>query len=64
MPRVNIEAERARLQLTQEELSKRLGVSPNTYRNYVIGGPIPSTIQEKLRAMTGKTIEYLLNLEE
>lgn len=63
MPRVNIEAERARLQMTQEQISDALGVSPNTYRNYLRGGPIPSTVLEKLHHLTGKSVDYLLNLE-
>lgn len=63
MRRVNIEAERARLQMTQEQLAKVLKISPNTYRNYLRGGPIPSTVLEKLRAMTGLSFDDLLHLE-
>lgn len=64
MPRVNIEAERARLQLTKEQICAQLGITYKTYQTYLGGGPIPSTVLEKLRAMTGKSIDYLLNLEE
>ena len=63
MRRVNIEAERARLQMTQEQLANELNISPNTYRNYLRGGPIPSTVLEKLRAMTGLSFDDLLHLE-
>ena len=63
MPRMNIEAERARLGLTKTEICAELGITDKTYRSYIDGGPIPSPILEKLRDMTGKTMEYLLNLE-
>ena len=64
MPRMNIEAERARLGLTKTEFQAALGITDKTYRTYINGGPIPSTILEKLREITGKSLEYLLNLEE
>jgi len=62
MPRVNIEAERARLQLTKTEMCAALGVTDKTYRSYIQGGTIPNTVLEKLRDMTGKSIDYLLGL--
>ena len=34
-----------------------------TYNGYIRGATIPSHVLEKLRIMTGKTIDYLLNLE-
>ena len=64
MPRVNIEAERARLQMTKREFEHALGITDKTYRSYIAGGTIPSTILEKLRAMTGKSVDYLLGLAE
>lgn len=63
MKRVNIEAERARLQMTQEQLAKELGVSPNTLRNYIKGGNIPYAVLVKLSTMTGGSYDYLLHLE-
>ena len=63
MPRMNIEAERARLGLTKAELQAELGITDKTYRSYISGAAIPSTILEKLRDLTGKSIEYLLSLE-
>lgn len=63
MKRVNIEAERARLQMTQEQLAKVLGVSPNTLRNYIKGGTIPYAVLEKLSTMTGGSYDYLLHME-
>lgn len=63
MPRMNIEAERARLGLTKAQFESALGITDKTYRAYINGAAIPSTILEKLRDMTGKSLEYLLNLE-
>lgn len=64
MPRMNIEAERARLGLSKAELQRELGITDKTYRSYISGSPVPSTILEKLRDLTGKSIEYLLNLTD
>ena len=61
--RLNIEAERGRMQLTKGEMCKKLGVTTKTYNSYICGSPIPSTILEKLREMTGQPIDYLLGLE-
>ena len=65
MPRMNIEAERARLGMTKTQLEDALGITDKTYRAYVFdGGPIPSTILEKLRDLTGKSIDYLLAVND
>lgn len=64
MPRVNIEAERARLQMTKEQMCEALEVTSKTYNLYIRGGKIPSTVLEKLREMTGKSIDYLLGFTE
>ena len=40
--RMNIEAERARLGLSKEELSRKLGISSKTYSKYIGGSPISS----------------------
>ncbi len=62
--RVNIEAERARLQMTKTALSKQLGVTYKTYASYISEAtPIPSDVLEKLRAITGRSIDYLLGLQ-
>lgn len=63
MIRVNIEAERGRLQMTKADMCVALGVTQKTYNEYIRGGTIPSTVLEKLRKMTGCTIDYLLGLE-
>ena len=60
--RLNIEAERGRLQMSKVKLCSELGVTTKTYNGYINGAPIPSTVLEKLRAMTGKSIDYLLGL--
>lgn len=61
--RVNIEAERGRLQMTKEAFSRDLGITPKTYNCYINGDPIPSTILEKLKEKTGRSIDYLLGLD-
>ena len=63
MPRMNIEAERARLGLTKTELCAELGITDKTYRSYIAGGTIPSAILEKLSDMTGRSVDYLLSRE-
>lgn len=64
MARVNIEAERARMQMTRAELCKVLGITDTTYRSYIRGHTMPSDILEKLRDLTGKPIEYLLEVKQ
>lgn len=61
--RSNIEAERGRMQLTKGNMSKALGITVKTYNGYIKGAPIPSTVLEKLKAMTGRSIDYLLGLD-
>ena len=41
----NIEAERARLQLTKEDISRELGITSKTYLAYIRGKPIPSNVR-------------------
>lgn len=64
MPRTNIEAERGRMQMTKGQMCEALGVTLKTYNGYINGNPIPSSTLEKLRAMTGKSVDYLLGLIE
>lgn len=62
--RINIEVERTRLQKTKTEMSQELGVTYKTYNSYINGKtPIPSDILEKLRDITGRSIDYLLGLQ-
>lgn len=58
----NIEAERARLQLTKEEISKKLGITSKTYLAYIRGKPIPSNVLINLSRMFGCSVDYLLGL--
>ena len=60
--RMNIEAERARLGMTKTEWCHELGISTKTYNGYISGGSIPSRILEKIRSITGKSVDYLLGL--
>ena len=62
--RVNIEAERARLQMTKGDMCKALGVTLKTYNGYILrGSAIPTSILEQLSAMTGCSVDYLLGLD-
>ncbi len=60
----SIEAERARLQLTQEELAKKLGISSKTYSNYVKGiNPIPSDVLLHMARIFHCSTDYLLGFD-
>ena len=63
MVRTNIEAERGRMQLSKTAMCERLGVTMKTYNSYIRGGTIPSTVLEKLKNMTGQSVDYLLGLD-
>lgn len=63
MKRLNIEAERGRLQMTKLEMCAALGVTTKTYNAYIAGGVMPSSVLEKLRELTGRPIDYLLGLD-
>lgn len=60
--RVNIEAERGRLQFSKTEMCRHLGITLKTYNSYINNGAIPSTILEQLHEMTGQSVDYLLGL--
>lgn len=62
--RANIESERWRLQMTKADMCRYLGVTLKTYNSYISDGMIPSDILEKLRTLTGKSIDYLLGLRD
>lgn len=64
MIRVNIEAERGRLQMTKSQMSDALGVTLKTYNSYINGAMIPSTVLEGLHKMTGRSVDYLLGLSD
>lgn len=57
----NIEAERVRNRLTKEEISKRLGVSERTYRNWVKEKTdIPGVALVKLSQIFETDVGYLM----
>ena len=57
MTRANIEAERGRLGMTKKQTLP-------TYKAYISGArSIPSDPLEKLRDVSGKTIDYLLGVD-
>lgn len=60
--RVNIEAERGRLQMTKSQMCDALGVTLKTYNSYIGGAMIPSTVLENLHRLTGRSIDYLLGM--
>lgn len=61
---LNIEAERARNQLTQERLAERLGITPKTYRTWISEeGDIPSSALIKLSKLFKVDVDYLLEGE-
>ena len=61
--RINIEAERGRLQMTKSQMCDELGITLKTYNSYIRGATIPSTVLEKLNRMTGRSIDYLLGID-
>lgn len=62
--KANIEAERGRLQLSKEAMSKELGITSKTYLSYVRGTtPIPSDVLIKMAKRFGCTTDYLLGLQ-
>ena len=63
MDRVNIEAERGRLQMTKTDMCNKLDITLKTYNGYIKGAVIPSNVLEQLRNMTGRSIDYLLGLD-
>lgn len=59
----NIDAERARIGLTQEELSQRLGITRKTYYNWISSGRIPQKKLELMSELFGVSIDYLLGYQ-
>ena len=62
--RSNIEAERGRLGMTKGDMSKALGITTKTYNSYIGGAPIPSSVLEALRTLTGCSIDYRLGVRQ
>lgn len=61
--RNNIEAERGRMRMTKGDFSSALGITTKTYNGYLNGANIPSNILEKLKEITGRSIDYLLGYD-
>lgn len=56
----NINAERARLGLTLDEMAKKLGVSRKTLYNWIVNGNIPQKALVDMSSLFGKPVDYLL----
>lgn len=62
---VNIEAERARKQMSKEETARKLGVSTKTYYNWINESvDIPSSKLLEMSHLFGTSMEYLLGLSD
>lgn len=62
--RNNIEAERGRLGMSKEEISRHLHISSKTYNKYVKGNPIPSDVLERMANLFDCSVDYLLEVRE
>lgn len=63
--KLNIEAERGRLQMSKEALSRELGITSKTYLFYVRESrPIPSDILIQMATLFQCSTDYLLGLSE
>ena len=61
----NIEAERARLNLTRTELAESLSVSRGTYANWQSGKTeIPSSLIIAMTKLCGVSADYLLGITQ
>lgn len=56
----NIEAERARMNLSQEELSNKLGIERKSYYNWLTKGNIPIPMLINLAELFNCSTDYLL----
>lgn len=62
--RNNIEAERGRIGLSKEAISKKLQITSKTYTGYVSGRPIPSNILVAMSELFNCRVDYLLGLTD
>lgn len=56
----NIEAERARINISQEELAEKLNIERKTYYNWLTKGNIPVSSLMTLADMFDCSVDYLL----
>ncbi|HPD89010.1 MAG TPA: helix-turn-helix transcriptional regulator [Oscillospiraceae bacterium] len=59
----NIEAERARRNLSYESMAERLGVTRKTLYNWIVSGKIPQNKIEDMADYFGCSVDYLLSHE-
>lgn len=57
----NIDAERARCNMSLESLAQSLGVTRKTIYNWISAGHIPQSYLEKMADLFNCSIDYLLN---
>lgn len=60
----NIDAERARLGMSLEQLTSELGVTRKTYYNWLAKGKIPQAKLEIMANLFNVSISYLLGITE
>ena len=61
----SIKVERARLELTQEQLAERIGVTRQTINAIEKGRYVPSTVLSlKIASICGRPLEEIFRLEE
>ena len=56
----NIEAERVRHNISQEDLSQKIGFERKSYYNWLVNGKIPGNILVKLADFFDCSTDYLL----
>lgn len=60
--RKTLAAELDQLSMTKAEIGEALKISPRTLDGYLAGRSIPSKTLVALRDLTGKTVQFLLDL--
>lgn len=62
--RKNLSAELERLSMTTEEICETLQITKKTLDGYLAGNSIPTRILVTLRFLTGKPVQFLLDLPD
>lgn len=60
----HIEDERGRKEMSQEALSRELGITSRTYRNYLASGVLPSDKLVHMARLFECSTDYLLGLTD
>lgn len=50
--------------MTKSQMCDALGVTLKTYNGYIQGAMIPSTVLETLHKITGRSVDYLLGIND